>query len=66
MDGTQKCVFCGKEIEPGKGMAYVQTKDRAVLWFCSNKCKVNRIKRKMKPRDTKWTASYEKGGKARR
>jgi small subunit ribosomal protein S28e len=31
-----------------------------------NKCKVNRIKRKMKPRDTKWTAGYEKGGKAKR
>ncbi|MCK5303391.1 MAG: 50S ribosomal protein L24, partial [Candidatus Thorarchaeota archaeon] len=40
MVGTQKCVFCGKDIEPGTGMAYVQTKDGAVLWFCSNKCKV--------------------------
>ena len=66
MVGTQKCVFCGKDIEPGTGMAYVQTKDGAVLWFCSNKCKVNRIKSNLTPRDTKWTASYEKGGKAKR
>jgi hypothetical protein len=22
MVGTQKCVFCGKDIEPGTGMAY--------------------------------------------
>ncbi len=66
MVGTQKCVFCGKDIEPGTGLAFVQTKDGAMLWFCSNKCKVARLRRRMKPRDTKWTSGYEKGGKARR
>ncbi len=66
MVGIQKCVFCGKDIEPGTGMAFVQTKDGSVLWFCSNKCKVCRLKRHMKPRDTKWTLSYEKGGKVKK
>ncbi|NWF97160.1 MAG: 50S ribosomal protein L24e [Candidatus Thorarchaeota archaeon] len=66
MVGTQKCVFCSKDIEPGTGMAFVRTKDGAVLWFCSNKCKVASLDRGKKPRDTKWTAGYEKGGKAAR
>ncbi|RDE14694.1 MAG: 50S ribosomal protein L24e [Candidatus Thorarchaeota archaeon] len=66
MVGIQKCVFCGKDIEPGTGMAFVQTKDGSVLWFCSNKCKVSRLRRHMKPRDTKWTLSYEKGGKIKK
>ena len=65
MVGTQKCAFCGNDIEPGTGMAFVQTKDGAMLWFCSNKCKVAQLKRKMKPRDTKWSASFEKGRKAK-
>lgn len=66
MVGIQKCVFCGRDIEPGTGMAFVQTKDGSVLWFCSNKCKVSRLRRHMKPRDTKWTLSYEKGGKVKK
>ena len=64
MVGTQKCNFCGKDIEPGTGSAFVQTKDGLVMWFCSNKCKTARIKRRQKPRQTKWTTAYEKGGKA--
>jgi large subunit ribosomal protein L24e len=64
--GIQKCVFCGRDIEPGTGMAFVQTKDGSVLWFCSNKCKVSRLRKHMKPRDTKWTLSYEKGGKVKK
>ncbi|UCE10009.1 MAG: 50S ribosomal protein L24e [Candidatus Thorarchaeota archaeon] len=66
MVGTQRCVFCGKDIEPGTGSAFVQTKDGSVLWFCSSKCKSANLKRRMKPRDTKWAAAYEKGGKTRR
>lgn len=66
MVGIQKCIFCGKDIEPGTGMAFVQTKDGSVLWFCSNKCKVSRLRKHMKPRDTKWTLSYEKGGKVKK
>lgn len=64
MVGTQKCVFCGKDIEPGTGMAVVRTKDGLVQWFCSNKCKTSLMKRGLKVRSTKWTAGYEKGGKA--
>ncbi len=66
MVGTQKCAFCGKDIEPGTGIAFVRTKDGSVSWFCSNKCKVAALKRGMKPRDTKWTAEYKKGGKTTR
>lgn len=61
MVGTQKCVFCGKDIEPGTGSAFVRTKDGSVLWFCSNKCKKSMLKKGMKPRATKWTAGFEKG-----
>ncbi|MGD9381457.1 MAG: 50S ribosomal protein L24e [Candidatus Thorarchaeota archaeon] len=65
MVGTQRCSFCEKDIEPGTGSAFVQTKDGSVLWFCSNKCKVARLKRKMKPRATKWSKGFQKGGKAK-
>ena len=65
MVGTQRCDFCGKDIEPGTGMAFVRTKDGTVMWFCSNKCKTAQIKRRMKPRQTKWTQGFQKGGKPR-
>ncbi|MHA2004003.1 MAG: 50S ribosomal protein L24e [Candidatus Thorarchaeota archaeon] len=65
MVGTQRCSFCENDIEPGTGSAFVQTKDGAVLWFCSNKCKVSRLKRRMKPRATKWAKGFQKGGKAK-
>ncbi|MFX1262368.1 MAG: hypothetical protein ACFFAZ_09795 [Promethearchaeota archaeon] len=35
------------------------------MWFCSNKCKAARLKRRMKPRATKWTKGFQKGGKAK-
>ncbi len=65
MVGIHKCVFCGRDIEPGTGSAFVRTKDGAVLWFCSNKCKAALLRRKMKPRRTKWSAHFQKGGKPR-
>jgi large subunit ribosomal protein L24e len=65
MVGTMKCVFCGKDIEPGTGSAFVRTKDGSVLWYCSNKCKTAQIKRGMNPRRTKWTSSFVKGGRPR-
>jgi large subunit ribosomal protein L24e len=64
--GTQKCGFCGKDIEPGTGMAFVRTKDGLVLWFCSNKCRVSSMDRGLKERNTKWTAAYQKGARATR
>ncbi len=64
MVGTKKCIFCGKDIEPGTGSAYVRTKDGTLLWFCSKKCKVSMLKKGMKPRVTKWTNEFEKGKKA--
>ena len=66
MVGTQRCIFCGKDIEPGTGSAFVRTKDGAVFWFCSKKCKSAQLERKMRSRDTKWTTGYEKGGLQKR
>ena len=65
MVGTQRCEFCGKDIEPGTGSAFVRTKDGAVMWFCSNKCKTAQLNRRMKSRQTKWTQGFQKGGKPR-
>ena len=39
---------------------YVKT-DAKVLYFCSRKCEKNMITLGRKARETKWTASYEKG-----
>ncbi len=66
MVGTQRCVFCGKDIEPGTGVAFVRTKDGSVMWFCSNKCRVSTMEKRFRPRDTKWTTAYQKGGKTAR
>lgn len=63
MVGTQRCQFCGQDIEPGTGTAFVRTKDGSIHWFCSKKCKVKSLKQGFKPRETKWTTAYEKGGK---
>ncbi len=60
---TYKCVFCGKDIEPGTGSMFVRSKDGSVLWFCSNKCKKNYLVLRRKPRYTKWTKYYVKGPK---
>ena len=55
-----KCNFCGKEIPPGTGKIYVK-KDGKVFNFGSSKCEKNMIKLKRKPRNTKWSAYFEKG-----
>lgn len=51
------CSFCGRTLERGTGMIYVQT-DGKVLYFCSRTCEKNMIKLKRKPRETRWTAAY--------
>ncbi|PIO07889.1 50S ribosomal protein L24e [Candidatus Pacearchaeota archaeon CG10_big_fil_rev_8_21_14_0_10_34_12] len=55
-----KCDFCGKVIQKGTGKMFVK-KDGKILYFDSAKCEKNLLKLKRKPRDFKWTKSYEKG-----
>ncbi len=54
-----KCTFCNERIEEGKGKMYVKT-DGKIFYFCSLKCEKNMIKLKRKPRETKWTMTYQK------
>lgn len=54
-----KCSFCGKEIEKGTGKMFVFNTGK-INYFCSMKCEKNTIKLNRKPRDYKWTTSYEK------
>ena len=56
---TRKCSYCGKEIEPGTGMLFVQ-RAGSVLYFCSNKCKKSQISMKRDPKKLKWTERYER------
>jgi large subunit ribosomal protein L24e len=59
MPQTHDCSFCGHEIPPGTGMAYVR-RDGRVLWFCSRKCRVNMLKLGRDPRKLKWTKAYQR------
>ena len=53
----RNCSFCGEPIEPGTGKMYIK-KDGTVFYFCSNKCKKNRIDIGRVPRRTRWTVRY--------
>lgn len=54
------CSFCGKVIPKGTGKMFVK-KDGKILYFGSSKCEKNLLKLNRKPRNFKWTKSYEKG-----
>ncbi|MCG3215596.1 MAG: 50S ribosomal protein L24e [Candidatus Heimdallarchaeota archaeon] len=56
---TRKCSYCGKEIDPGCGMLFVQ-RTGSVLQFCSNKCKKSQLYMKRDPKKLKWTERYER------
>ncbi|MHA2406869.1 MAG: 50S ribosomal protein L24e [Candidatus Ranarchaeia archaeon] len=58
MPRITKCSFCGENIRPGTGLDYIRN-DATVYHFCSNKCRVNMMKLKRKPRKFKWTTKYE-------
>jgi large subunit ribosomal protein L24e len=58
----RKCTFCGKDIIPGTGIQLVRN-DGSVMYFCSNKCRLNSQKLKRDPRKLKWTLKHVKGGK---
>jgi len=51
------CSFCGKNFPTGKGIMFVK-KDGSILYFCSSKCRKNRLKLASNPVKFKWTFSY--------
>jgi large subunit ribosomal protein L24e len=52
-----KCVFCGAEEQPFRGIHYIQN-DGTVNFFCSSKCQTNALHLKRDKRKLKWTQSY--------
>jgi large subunit ribosomal protein L24e len=52
MVDTKKCLFCGKQMEPGTGKMLVK-KDGSIQYFCSSKCE-NNMKMGRIPRLTEW------------
>jgi large subunit ribosomal protein L24e len=54
----RKCVFCGRDIEPGTGKMVVDHSG-TVAFYCSSKCEKN-VGLKRSPRKTKWTQAYRK------
>ncbi len=48
------CSFCNAEMQKGTGLAYVK-RDGSVVYFCSNKCRKNKLKLGRNPRKLKWT-----------
>jgi len=51
-----KCSYCGKEYDLHKGLTLV-TKDGSVKYFCSAKCRKNRV---MKRRKVRWISKKKK------
>ncbi len=56
-----KCTFSGREIPPGKGIMFVR-EDGRILYFYNRKAEKNFFKLNRKPRETRWTSYYAKGG----
>jgi len=54
----KKCVFCGREIEPGTGKMIV-AHDGSVSFLCSSKCEKN-VELKRSARKVRWTQAYQK------
>ena len=53
-----KCVFCGREEEPFRGINFISN-DGNVSYFCSSKCKKNALKLGRDKRKIKWTEAYK-------
>ncbi|MEM0026369.1 MAG: 50S ribosomal protein L24e [Ignisphaera sp.] len=50
------CSYCGRSVEPGTGLMFVQN-DGSIIWFCSSKCYKNyRLGRD--PKKLPWTRLY--------
>ena len=53
-----KCVFCGKEEAPYKGVHLISN-DGSVNFLCSSKCRRNALLLKRDKKKLKWTEAYE-------
>lgn len=52
-----KCVFCGREEEPFRGIHLVRNSG-LIDFFCSSKCRKNSLKLRRDKRKLKWTEAY--------
>ena len=52
-----KCVFCGKEVSPYKGVHLI-TNDGNMNFYCSSKCRRNALNLKRDKKKLKWTEAY--------
>ncbi len=52
-----KCIFCGKEESPHRGL-HLFKNDGSLSYFCSSKCRKNTIKLKRDKRKMKWTEAF--------
>ena len=52
-----KCVFCGREESPYKGV-YLIANDGSINFYCSSKCRKNALNLKRDKKKLKWTEAY--------
>ena len=52
-----KCVFCGKEDSPYKGVHLI-TNDGTTNFYCSGKCRKNALKLGRDRKKLKWTSAF--------
>ena len=52
------CTFCNSDIEKGTGVMYVK-RDGTVSYFCSGKCRKNKLVLNRNPRKRKWTGKAD-------
>lgn len=52
-----KCVFCGKEESPHKGVHRINN-DGSISFLCSSKCRKNALSLKREKNKLKWTEAY--------
>jgi large subunit ribosomal protein L24e len=53
-----KCIYCGREEEPVRGI-HLMGNDGSVNYFCSSKCRKNSLKLKRDKKKIKWTEAYK-------
>lgn len=52
-----KCVFCGKEESPFRGVTLIQN-NGITNFYCSSKCRKNALKLGRDKKKLKWTEAY--------
>ena len=52
-----KCVFCGREERPFRGIHLIKNTG-TISYFCSSKCRKNALKLKRDKRKVRWTEAF--------